>query len=143
MSIGLVDIIGVDPDWETAHRVKALEVDGRSFALAGLANIKKKDPAEHNRLMRAIKLVVGTKRLMGTPHVKADAQGRGVYEMRAQYARLFFFYTSDTDEIVVCTHLYEKTDSKNKQNREFEKCAELRDLYEAQRERDTDNEEER
>lgn len=117
MGIRLVDIVGVDPSWETSHRVKALEVEGRSFALAGLANLKKKDPAEHSRLMRPIKLVAGTKRLMGTPHVKADAQGKGVYEMRAQYARLFFFYTSDTDEIVVCTHLYEKTDSKQKQNK--------------------------
>lgn len=133
MDIHLVDIIGVDQSWETQHRVRALEIDKGSPANAGLAELKRNDKTEHARIIRAIKMVASYERVIGTSHVKVDAGGRGVYEMRAKYTRLFFFYTQDTDEIVVCTHVYQKRDSSKLQDKEFAKCAELRDLYEASR----------
>jgi hypothetical protein len=113
-----------------------MEVGGRTPALDGLADLEKRDRVDYSRIMRVIRLVAGNHRVMNPKHVRADAKGRGVYEMRGKHARLFFFYASDTDEIVVCTNLYWKAKpSKKEQDAAFARCSEMRDLYEASRRR--------
>jgi len=131
MDIRLVDIIGVDPRWEIVHTVKALEINGKTPATSDLARLQKDDPSEYRKIMEVIKEVAGKKRVKNPGRVKADAKKRGVYEMRGKYARLFFFYTADTDEIVVCANLYRKTDSSiKKQESAFARCAELKECFE-------------
>ena len=50
--------------------------------------------------------------------------------MRGGQARMFFFYTPDEREIVVCTNQYLKTkSSKKEQDTAFELCERLRQIY--------------
>ena len=133
-SVRLVDIIGVVPEWETEHRVRALEINGRTPALDGLAGLMTNAPGAYKRIMRVIKLVAGSRRVANQEHVKADEKKRGGYEMRGGQARLFFFYSTETNEIVVCTNYYWKAKpSAKEQDNQFARCAEMKVLYEASR----------
>lgn len=133
---GLEVIIDVDPAWEVAHKIRALAVypdDGppRSLALGGLADLKAKHRDDYKKILKVIRLVAGCDRVRNEQHVKQSKQWPGIYEMRGGNARLFFFYSNDDNQIVVCTSVYHKrSGSKDLQDAEFERCNRLRLHYE-------------
>jgi len=130
MSVRLVDIIGVAPDWETRHRVRALEVDGKSRALAGLLDLRKWHEDDYKKIMKVIRLVAENDRVINENHVKRSRKHPDVYEMRGGNARLFFFYLPTTEEVVVCTNVYWKAKaSRREQDEAFERCSVLRTMF--------------
>jgi hypothetical protein len=80
--------------------------------------------------MKVVHLVADNHRVVNPRHVKQGRKHRSIYEMRGGHARLFFFYTPDTDEVVVCTHTFWKAKpSTQEQNEAFEKADRLRKRY--------------
>ena len=130
MGFTLTRIIGVDPAWETAHRVRALCWNGRSPVLKELADLQKRHPEDYRRLMAVVRLVAENQRVANRNHVKPSKQFPGVFEMRGGGIRLFFFYTPDADEVVVCANSYWKAKpGRSEQHAAFERCARLRQAY--------------
>jgi len=131
MRVELVDIEDVKEEWQTAHRVKALAVNGRSPALDALADWKKNQRADYKKIVKALRLAAANDRVLNENHVKWSPD-QGVGEMRAHrgHARLFFFYTEDEEEIVVCTNAYWKAKpSRAEQDTEFRRCAQFKRIY--------------
>jgi len=129
MSVTLVSIPHVKPEWEIAHRIRALSVDGNSPALVALDDLWERHREDYAKLLETIRLVVGNRRLQNPNRVRKDERGEDIYEMKGGHSRLFFFYASN-DEIVVCTHHYWKAKpSKKEQDIEFRRCSRLRELY--------------
>jgi len=134
MEIDLVDIPGVRPEDQSEHNVRALRINKKSPALDALLGWSKKSKADYQKIMKVLRLVGQQKRVTNENHVKKNTNSvyGDVYEMRAHKgsARLLFFYTADTNEVVICTNSYWKTKaSKREQNQAFKLCADLRDLY--------------
>ena len=136
MTVKLVDIACIPADWQTVHRIKALEINGRSPALDALADWQQQNDRDFKRLMRSIKLLCMNKRVENPKHMKkGDGQQADVYEIRADKGlpRLFCFFTKGCEEIVICTHGWGKKSSRKQQDAEFEKCSRFKTLYEANR----------
>ncbi|HOF40838.1 MAG TPA: type II toxin-antitoxin system RelE/ParE family toxin [Candidatus Hydrogenedentes bacterium] len=130
MSIGLVDILDVKPAWQSRHTIKALAKDGKSLAVKGLADLKAVHPNDYKKIMKVIRLVAENDRVQNADHVKQGKQHNDVYEMRGGQARLFFFYTPDAKQVVVCTNYYWKAKkSEDEQDAAFERCEKLRAAY--------------
>jgi hypothetical protein len=130
MHISLMHIVNVKAEWETVHRVRALVVDGRSPGVADLAELERKHRADYERLMEAVRLVAGARRVTNEMRVKRGRKYREILEMKGAQARLFFFYTPDSDEIVVCTSAYWKAKpSEAEQNEAFKRAERLRQTY--------------
>jgi hypothetical protein len=130
MRISLVHIGDVKPEWETAHRVRALEVDGRTPALADLAMLKRKHRSDYDRLIEIVRAVAGERRIANENRVKRGRVCREIYEMRGGQARLLFFYAPVHDEVVVCTNVYWKAKpSEVEQNAAFARAERLRQIY--------------
>ena len=71
-----------------------------------------------------------SQRVRNRNHVKQGKKHKKVFEMRGGQARMFFFYTPDEREIVVCTNQYLKAKpSIKEQDAAFELCERLRRLY--------------
>jgi phage-related protein len=136
MCITLRDIAVVKPEWQTVHKIKALEINGRCPALAMLAEWAQDNKDDFKKLMKSIKLVCQNKRVINQKHVKKSSNPAhcGIYEIRADKGkpRLFFFYSNGAEEIVICTHGWDKKTSQREQNSEFDKCARFKQLYETQ-----------
>ena len=128
MQVRLVNII--PSAWETKHRVRALEVDGRSLAVAALADLVGHHQDDYKKVMRVLRLLAGNERVRNENHVKRARDYPDIYEVRGGKARLFFFYTPGRDGIVVCTNAYWKTKpSTSEQDAAFAMCGRLRQLY--------------
>ncbi len=133
MRARLVNIMGVPDSWQVAHRIRALEVNGKSPALAGIAECKRDHESDYRQLLYCLKLVGENEHVTNPKRVKRGRRGKknlDVYEMRGGSARLLFFYTPDQRRIVVCTNYYWKgKGSKREQNRAFKRAEQLRDIY--------------
>jgi mRNA-degrading endonuclease RelE of RelBE toxin-antitoxin system len=130
MDVTLVDIIGVKRDWETHHRVRALAIDGGSDAIKGMRDLQKRHKDDCGKLLRVLRAVASNDRVLNPHHVKQGKTYKDVYEIRAGHARLFFFYTPDAKEVVVCTnHYWKAKDSEQEQDAQFRRCETLRLLY--------------
>ncbi len=130
MNVRLADIIGVAPGWETRHRIRALEVDGKSPALAGLLDLQKRHQDDYKKIMKVIRLVAENDRVRNENHVKRCRKHPELYEMRGGNARLFFFYSPTTEEVIVCTNVYWKAKaSAREQDEAFERCRGLRRMF--------------
>jgi len=112
------------------HRVRAMEVDGRSLAVAALHDVVRHHHDDYRKVMKVLRLVAGCDRVRNENHVKRGAKWPDIYEIRGGMVRLFFFYTPDLEEIVVCTNAYWKTKpGRKEQDTAFAICARFRDLY--------------
>lgn len=132
MDVRLLDIIGVEPGWESVHVVRALSVDGKSPALEGLLDLERNHRDDYKKIMKVIRLVAGNQRVINPKHVKQGDTFKEVYEMRGGHARLFFFYTPDAEQIVVCAnHYWKAREGEREQDTAFERCNSLRLLYTA------------
>jgi len=134
MNVRLVDIVAVKSEWQTAHAIKALEIEGRNPAIAAMAGWARNNQQDYKRLMRAIKLVCGNEHLRNPKYLKKSDNPKhdDVYEIRADKGllRLFCFYSRGTKDVVICTHGWGKCSSRRQQDAEFEKCARFKRLYE-------------
>jgi len=116
MNVQLVDIDAVKKEWQTAHAIKALEIEGRSMALAGLSEWARNNQKDYKRLMHAVKLVCGNDYVRNPKYLKkSDNPNHGdVYEIRADKGlpRLFCFYSRGAKAVVICTHGWGKCSSR-------------------------------
>jgi len=131
MNIRLVDIIH-KPEWERTHPIRAIEVDGRCRVAEDLAELSRYDLGDFKKIMKVIRLVGERERVLNEKHVVRGKKHTEIYEMRAHrgHARLYFFYTPDQREVVVCTNSYWKTKpSFREQNESFERAERLRQRY--------------
>ena len=130
--VRLLAIIGVDIKWEREHRIRALEVNGKSRALKDISDLQEQHPKDYRQMMDTLRMAAEQRRVLNTSRVR---RGRGkvcrdVYAMKGGQARMFFFYTPDEEEIVVCTHTYWKAKPSTKeQNEAFGVAAKMRQLY--------------
>lgn len=140
--IELADIEEVPLEEQTLYGVKAMSQGGHSLALAEIASFKTKSIKDYRKIVNGLKICAQTPRgqFVKTPRVSADANGRPIYELKAQrgHARLFFFYaTEGDDEVVIVTSGFWKTGSNKKetkdQSRQFDLAADL--MLRFQRER--------
>ncbi len=119
---------------ETEHELWFLEVNGRTPALAGLSEFLKKDRQDVDKLIKNLRLQLGSKKIVTNPQKVQTGKGskqREIIEIKANrgHSRLFAFFSSD-GRLIICTHTYWKTSGSTKQqNREFERAAEMRLLY--------------
>ena len=129
MKARLIEIPDVQVEWETEHRIRALEVNDRSPALTALRDWKRDSPADYKKIMATIKLVAGNDRVR-TSRVKRCWRAKELFEMRGDKARLFFFYTKDGDETVVVVGSYWKTKaSAREQNTAIDRAEKLRQVF--------------
>ena len=130
MTIRLVEIMDVPVEWQSAHAIRALEINNHAPALAGLRKLRRDNPADYKRLLKALHIACEQRRPVGDSHIRRCARDGSVHEMRGGNARLFFFYAPSTQEIVVCTNYYSKTkDSKAEQDAAFDRCRTMRNAY--------------
>lgn len=135
MQIRLIDIEDVV---EGRHYLaRALEINGKSPALAGLHEWKKSAPVELKRILAALRKLSDMTRHDGVRQkfVSPDRMGRGIYEICNRgggSARLFFFYSSRDNRIIVCTNTHSK--ATRGQREAFALAAEFKALYEASQE---------
>ncbi|MCC6142821.1 MAG: hypothetical protein IT368_03335 [Candidatus Hydrogenedentes bacterium] len=129
-SVTLQDILHLPDDWQTQHKIRALAVGDRCPAQDGLVELKREHTEDYKKIRKVMLLLGTSDRVRNELHVKRGTQHRDVYEMRGGNARLFFFYTPDTEEIVVCLNLYQKRkSSSSEQNEVFAIADRLRQLY--------------
>lgn len=106
-----------------------MEIDGKSPVLDAIDRLRRVHPSDFKKLLKTARYVTSLDRVTNEDHVKCDREKK-VYEMRGGQARLFFFYTPDEKEVVVCTnHYWKAKPSKKEQNAAFEKCRHMRDMY--------------
>jgi len=131
MTIRLIDIFH-QPGWETRHAIRALEINGKCRVYEELIDLKRSNPADFKKLMKVIRKVACQERVMNEKQVVRGKGWPEVYEIRAHRgnARLYFFYTPDNSEIVVCTNSYWKSKrSKKEQDEAFQRADRLRQRY--------------
>jgi len=139
MRLDLDNVKGLDPSDQTHWKIKLLVINTgsqkRSPALDALDDWSKNQKADFKKMIKVMKRVGQTTRVMEPKHVKKskNAKHENVYEMRADkgHARLMFFYSeSDQAAVVVCTNPYWK--GKGSQDQAFDICDQLRRQYEKQ-----------
>jgi len=120
----------VEPEWQTRHPIRALARDGKSLVLAELQDLKRRHMDDYKKIMRVLRMAGETVRVQNENCVKQSGSYREIHEIRGGQARLFFFYTPDTEQIVVCANLYWKAKpSKAEQDAAFSRCERFRAEY--------------
>ena len=137
MQIRLVDIPGIEANHQTEWRIRVLEIDNRNLVLEELNNWRKSSKSDYNKIMKVLRLVGQTDRIRDEKKVKKsrNPDHEGVYEIRADKgsARLMFFYNSSERSLIVCTNVYWKSKSSEKeQDAAFANCHRLKTIYESQ-----------
>lgn len=142
MGYDLVDIPGMNPDGQTAYRVKAISKDGLSPAISALAEFARSDREGFRRIMTGLEMAARTARLEFVKiksRVSPYSKGEGLYELSAKNSRprLFFFYATLDDDYVILTHGFQKAwGADTKQTREFELAAEIKTQFLRERQHD-------
>jgi len=137
MQLQLIDIPGLEPEYQTRWRVRILTIDGKSLVLPDLLEWRKNSSADFKKIMKVMRFVGQQDKVRDEKHVKkSDNPKHGdVYEMRAHKgsARLMYFYSKRDRTVVICTNTYWKAkDSKREQDQAFAICAHLKNLYEGE-----------
>jgi len=109
----LVDIPWVEKEWQTAHRIKALSIDGRCEVLDFLSSWETDSYKHFKKIMLSARMISGNHRIKNKNRVKDCVNHKGLLELKAPNckARLFFFYRTigSIEELVVCTGGYWKS----------------------------------
>jgi len=133
MEFELIDIPELELPADCERRIRALQINGKSPAIAALVEWKRKNLKDYTKIINVMRLIAERGRLTDEKHVKKtskpDKHG-DVYEMRAHRgkARLFFFYDHLDDSLIICTNEYNK--GKGDQDNAFSKCGSFKELYE-------------
>ncbi len=133
MGFELHYIPGLDLPADCRCRINALAINGKSPALAALVDWKRNNRRDYDRIVNVMKLLAERGRLTDERYVRKTSKPHkhgDVYEMKAYRgkARLFFFYHTTDNSIVICTNAHDK--GKGSQDAAFSKCGELKRLYE-------------
>jgi mRNA-degrading endonuclease RelE of RelBE toxin-antitoxin system len=136
MSVKLIDIPFIDGRIPPCWRVCALEIDGKSPALAALLEWQRRELEDFKKIVKVLRMQAGQReRLKDQKHVKKSANPKhgDVYEFRAHrgHARLMFFYDDRDRKVVVCTNSFWK--EKGSQDQAFATAAVFKSLYEQKR----------
>jgi hypothetical protein len=132
MNIKLIYIPYIKSEWQTIHKIKALEINGKAPIIDELSKWEKGSLAEFKKIIKVMRLVASNKRVRNENHVKRAKRYEDMFYMRAHKgsARVNFFYTKDDEEVVVCTSSYWKTKkSKAEQNRALKTAKDLKELF--------------
>ena len=130
MDIELLDIPGLSASDQTACKIKALSVNGKSPALAALSEWEAGERADYNKIFKNLRIlgqlgrqVNNDKRVQKCGNSKYSE----TYEVRADkgHARLMFFWCVD-DSVVILTNKFWKG---GQQNLAFKQCSDFRDIY--------------
>jgi hypothetical protein len=121
-------------EWQKRHRLKLLEINGKSQALLGLFDLRRRSERDFKKLMATVKLQLESENLLSNEkrvRKGRKADQREIIEFKASggHARLFAFF-AEKNELIICTNTYWKTSSdKTLQNRAFAKAASMRETY--------------
>ena len=131
MGIELLTIPGLNGSEQTACKVRALGVDGKSLAIAALVDWSKSETGDYGKIMKVLRMLGQLGRIRDERKVKKNqnpAHGE-VYEAGADKgkARLMFFYDEADDLVVVCTNHHWK--GKGNQDTAFKHCAAFKEIY--------------
>jgi len=131
IKIKLLNIPGLDNDCQSHWKIRALEINGRSLALAALKRWQARHQAEWKKIRKVMQIHGTQEEIKDEKKVKksSNPDHGEVYEMRADkgHARLMFFYDSAEDSIIVCTNSHWK--GKGSQDADFATCKRLKDIY--------------
>lgn len=133
MEIKICEIPGLPDEIGTPWKIRALMIDGKSFALNALLEWQSKQPNDYKKILNSLKLAASSKLPLHSPkHVKKSIAHENVYEARADkmHARLFFFYSREKEQIIVCTNDYWKKGDGKGQDAAFNFCNKLKFMYE-------------
>ncbi len=135
MTIELVDIPGFIQPESSKWKIKALQIDGTSPALAALDDWQQNREKDYKQIINVMKQVAANFRVTNPKQVKKTHSPKkhgSIYEMRAHtnQARLLFFYDSTNGNIVVCANAHTK--GHGNQDAAFDQCAALKKFYESQ-----------
>lgn len=108
----LVDIPWVEKEWQTAHRIKALSIDGRCEVLDYLSSWEADSNKYFKKIMASTKMICENHCIKNKNRVKDCVGHKNLLELKSPNckARLFFFYRTigSTEELIVCTGGYWK-----------------------------------
>lgn len=135
MTFQLIDIPGFSQPTSSKWKIKALQINGVSPAIAALVEWEQTRQTDYKQILNVMKQVASHIRVKNTNQVKKTANPRkhgDIYEMRAHtnHARLFFFYDDENENVVVCTNAFVK--GTGNQNQAFAKCGTLKKYYESE-----------
>ena len=136
MKIKLIDCPEefIPTSWQIEHKLKLLEINGKSKALSGLHDIKIKDENDFKKLINNLKLQLASKGILRNRNKLQIGNQKGqkeIIEIKSTrgHSRLFTFFSTNK-ELIICTHTYWKTSTnKKQQNLEFTRAVEMRNLY--------------
>lgn len=111
MKIALVRIRNVPEEWQIGHAIRALEINGRSLVIDVMARWSRDCPREYKKILDSLKMVGTLRRVQQQGRVRKDRYNRPIYEIKAPNCplRLFFFYTPDSEEVIICTNGFLKS----------------------------------
>jgi len=131
LNLELLDIPGLKPEEQSACKIKALSIDGKSPALSALALWEASEKADYGKIMKVLRILGQVGRLRDERKVKkcSNADYPDVYEARADKgkARLMFFYDESDRSMIICTNEYWK--GSGSQDTAFKHCNSFREVY--------------
>jgi len=122
--IEFVRIPDVEPEWETAHTIRFLAINGASRVVEDLQEFKETWPDDYRDLLLSIKIVAENSQVRGGKRVRRCKGCESILEMKGRALRLFFFYGKDGTDIVVCVRAYRKGKGLDKKQQEAIAAAE-------------------
>lgn len=124
---------GIKKEWQTEYKLRALMINNKVPVIKEIEKIIKKDKNDYKKLVKNIKMQLNSKNILKNKRKvqkgKSEYQ-ENIIEIKATkgHSRLFGFIWND--ELIICTNTYWKTTSKKKkQNKAFNRAAEMRDLF--------------
>lgn len=120
------------------YRVVALEVEGASEVHAAIEEWKRSDQDSYEAAISRLLRLRDNRRevALKSKSITPDKEGRGVYEIGQKgggLVRIFFFYDPNSASLIVCTSVFGKAGGKKRQTKAFNRAAELRKAYLAER----------
>lgn len=133
----IVPVIGVKEEWQTIHRIYALEINGKCYVNDFILDVRNKDKNEYKKIIKVIKLLTTEKRIKNPNHIKScnNRKYKDIYEIRAHrgHSRISFFYeyTENENEDLICVLTFWKSEKSDivKQNDFFEKTFKIMQEY--------------
>ncbi len=100
----LLKVSGVKEEWESVHKLRALEINGRCLVNKFIESKLKCDIREYKRIFKIFKMVAAFKRVITINHVKSYREDSKIKEIIAKdgHSRISFFYFPNSNEDVIC-----------------------------------------
>ena len=131
----LLKIPGVQEEWESIHRLRALEINGKSPTFDFINRIKIRNPQEYKAIMKVLRLIGSNDRVRNPDHVKLYKKHSRIYELIVYKgnSRISFFYHNDGRSNAICIATFWKNQTGQgdieKQDSFFAKSEEVRNSF--------------